>query len=225
MRSSWACLLVLPLIATTCFAQSDKPCLAGPVVTLSNRDGVTTKTVSFTGSFGKRTAHVFLPDTTEPVPGIAFSYSSIQYEDSLTDLRPFARALARAGAASIMLDGTIDWHAPNDDFKRPWVEFNCAAKWLMATANLDPERLAIGGPIQFGHELPFCPSETERKCDTGIYVNYGWNEPMEVRTTEWMKTPQGQLKMTPLVTGSFHLKDVQLSWLMDNASPRALAQR
>ena len=78
MRSSWACLLVLPLIATTCFAQSDKPCLAGPVVTLSNRDGVTTKTVSFTGSFGKRTAHVFLPDTTEPVPGIAFSYSSIQ---------------------------------------------------------------------------------------------------------------------------------------------------
>jgi len=48
----------------------------------------------------------------------------------------------------------------------------------MATANLDPERLAIGGPIQLGHELSFCPCETERECDTGIYVNYGWNEPV-----------------------------------------------
>ncbi|HYM78413.1 MAG TPA: hypothetical protein VE377_20735 [Candidatus Dormibacteraeota bacterium] len=225
MRSSWACLLALPLIATTCTAQSDKPCVAGRVATLSDRDGVTTKTVSFTGKFGRVTAHVFLPDTAEPVPGIAFSYSSIQYEDSLTDLRPFARALARAGAASIMLDGTIDWHTPNDDFKRPWAEFNCAAKWLMASANLDPERLAIGGPIQFGHELPFCPSETERTCDPWIYVNYGWDDPMAIRATKLMKTPHSQLHVTNMVTGGFHLKDVELAWLLEEAGPAAVAQR
>jgi hypothetical protein len=172
MRSAWPCLLVLPLIATTCFAQSDKPCLAGPVATLSHRDGVTTKTVSF-GIIWQADRSRLLPDDTGPVPGIAFSYSSIQYEDSLTDLRPFARALARAGAASIMLDDTIDWHTPNDDFKRPWAEFNCAAKWLMATASLDPERLAIGGPIQFGMNFPFAlpePSENATRGSTSTMV-------------------------------------------------------
>jgi len=220
----WACFLALPLITVIGIAQSGKPCLAAPAATLSDRDGVTTKTVSFTGSFGKRTALAFLPDTEEPVPGIAFSQSSIQYSDSVTDLRPFARALARAGAASIMLDGTIDWRTANDDSKRPWVEFNCAAQWLMASANLDPERLAIGGPIKFGHESPFCPSEGKRPCDPWIYVNYGWNEPNSVRATELMKTPQSQLQITHLVTESFHLNDVPLAWLSENASPPALAQ-
>jgi hypothetical protein len=225
MRLSWAYILALIVISAPSFAQSEKPCLVGPTATLSDRDGVTTKTVSFTGAFGNLTAHVFLPDITEPVPGIAFSYSSIQYVDSLTDLRPFARALARAGAASIMIDGSIDWHTPNDDFKRPWTEFNCAAQWLMANANLDPERLAIGGPIKFGQELPFCPSETERTCDPWIYVNYGFDDPRAVRATELMKTPQSQLHITSLVTGSFRLKDVQLAWLLDSAPPAALTQR
>ncbi len=223
MRLSWACLLALTAISAPSVAQSQKPCVAGAAATLSDRDGVTTKTVSFTGEFGKGTAYVFLPDNADAVPGIAFSYSAIQYEDSLTDLHPFARALARAGAASIMLDGTIDWHTPNDDFKRPWAEFNCAAKWLMANVNLDPERLAVGGPIKFGHELPFCPSESERTCDPWIYVNYGFDDPMAVRATKLMKTPQSQLEMTHLVTYHFHLKDVEVAWLSETATPAPLA--
>jgi hypothetical protein len=76
---------------------------------------------------------------------MAFSHPSIQYADALTDLLPFARALARAGAASIMIDGTIDWRTPNDDSKRPWQEVSCAAQWLMANANVDGQGLAFGG--------------------------------------------------------------------------------
>lgn len=225
MRFSWRCLLALILISAPSFAQFEKPCVVGPTATLSDRDGVTTKTVSFRGAFGKLTAHVFLPDITEPVPGIAFSYSSIQYADSLTDLRPFARALARAGAASIMIDGTIDWHTPNDDFKRPWKEYNCAAHWLMANANLDRERLAIGGPIKFEDEpSPFCPSQSERSCAPWVYVNYGFDDPMAVRATKLMKTPQDQLHVTALVTNNFHLNEVQLLWLLENDLPKAVAQ-
>jgi hypothetical protein len=67
-----------------------------------------------------------------------------------------------------MIDGIIDWHTPNDDFKRPWKEYNCAARWLMANANLDRERLAIGGPIKFEDEpSPFC----RRNCSSALA---GW---------------------------------------------------
>jgi hypothetical protein len=226
MHLSWAYIFALIVISAPPFAQSEKPCVAGPAATLSDRDGVTTKTVSFTGSFGRFTAHVFLPDTAEPVPGIAFSYSSIQYTDSLTNLVPFAHALARAGAASIMIDGIIDWHTPNDDFKRPWKEYNCAAHWLMANANLDRERLAIGGPIKFEDEpSPFCPSQSKAPCQPWVYVNYGFDDPMAVRATKLMKIPQDQLHMTALVTNNFHLNEVQLAWLLENNPPTAVAQR
>jgi len=225
MRPSCACLLAFAVITVPSVAQSEKPCVAGLAATLSDRDRVTTKTVSFTGSFGTLTAHVFLPDTAEQVPGIAFSYSSIQYPDSLTDLLPFARALARAGAASIMIDGTIDWHTPNDDFKRPWKEYNCAAQWLMANANLDRERLAIGGPIKFENEpSPFCPSQSKDPCQPWIYVNYGFDDPNAIRATKLMKTPQSQLHITAGLTSDFHLNEVQLAWLLESATPAAPTQ-
>lgn len=221
----FASLLALLSIAVSCIAQSEKPCSAGPAVTLSDRDGVTEKVLSFSGSFGTRSAHVFLPHSRERVPGIVFSQSAIQYEDSQTDVIPFARALARVGAASIVIDGTIDWHTPNDDFKRPRKEFNCAAKWLAANVSLDPERLALGGPIKFGGEPIDCPEDGPVLCEAWIYVNYGWNEPMAVRATKLMKTVHGQLEITRLVTGSFHLKDVEPAWLLENAPPATQAGR
>ena len=146
--------IVLAIISSG--AQTIPTCKAGAASTIDDRDGVTVSVISFQGPFGPQTAHVFVPDTAEPVAGIAFSHSSIQYADSLTDLLPFARAMARAGAASIMIDGTIDWRTPNDDSKRPWEEVSCAAQWLTANANLDRQRLALGGPITEGGD-PFCP--------------------------------------------------------------------
>src|SRR5262249_23547088 len=145
-----------------------------------------------------------------------------------TDLILFARALARAGSASIMLDGTIDWRIPNDDSKRPWRPVGCELQWLIANVNLDLKSLAFGGPISLSTDsyVPVCPPRGRKLCyEPWIYVNFGWNSPIEVRTTEWMKTPQGQLKMTHLVTGTFHLKDVQLSWLMENPAAPAKAAR
>src|SRR6516165_7966149 len=108
MRFRWVSVLSVLALAGFCLAQTEEACVASPAATVSHGDHVIAKTVLFTGDFGKMTAHVFLPDTTQPVPGIAFSQSAIQYSDSQTDLLPFARALARAGAASIMIDGTID---------------------------------------------------------------------------------------------------------------------
>jgi hypothetical protein len=217
--------VVIALVSVSCVAQPVPTCKAGAASTIDDRDGVTARLVSFQGSFGKLTAHIFVPDTTEPVPGIAFSHSSIQYADLLTDLLPFARAMARAGAAAIMIDGTIDWRTPNDDSKRPWQDVSCAAQWLMANANLDGHRLAFGGPITEGRD-PFCPLLGAKPCagQSWFYFNFGSTSvPHGISITELMRTPQGQLRLTEL-PGGFHLKPVKLDWLMDDALPMSVAR-
>jgi len=218
--------LVIALASVYSVAQPVPTCKAGPASAIHDRDGVTVRVISFQGPFGKLTAHAFLPDTAESVAGIVFSHSSIQYADSLTDLLPFARAMARAGAASIMIDGTIDWRTPNDDSKRPWEEVSCAAQWLTANANLDGNRLAFGGPITEMWD-PFCPVLGAKTCagQSWFYFNFGSTTGSHgISTTELMKTPQGQLRLAEMPQG-FLLKPVKLEWLMDNTLPTSVARR
>ena len=95
-------------------------------------------------------ATVFIPEGDEPVAGIVFSHSMIHGSSTDTDLLRFAWALARAGAASIVLDGTIDWLSPNDDSIRP-PEFQfCAGQWLFQHVNLDPTRAVDAGNRKIG---------------------------------------------------------------------------
>jgi hypothetical protein len=229
MQSRFAPFLLLAFLTGLSMAQSNptRPtaaCTAGPVSTIDDRDGVTIKTISLRGDFGRVDAHIFLPDTPDPVAGIAFSYSSIQYADSRTDLLPYARTLARAGAASIMIDGPIEWRTPNNDSKRPVSEMACAAEWLMANANLDFERLAVGGPIKRGSD-PFCAVSDREPCGQAwFHLNFGWNGDIEAHFTDLMKTPKGQLWFTRLPE-AFHLKEVKLAWLTEDALPKAMAQR
>ena len=66
----------------------------------------------------------------------------IHGSSSDADLLRFAWVLARAGAASIVLDGTIDWLSPNDEsIRSPEFQF-CAGQWLLQHVNLDPMRAA-----------------------------------------------------------------------------------
>jgi hypothetical protein len=220
MRCLSGSFLVIALAGVYSVAQSVPTCKAAAVSTIDHRHGITARVVWFQGSFRKLTAHAFVPDAPEPAPGIVFSHSSIQYPDAFTDLLPFARALARSGAASIMIDGTIDWRTPNDDSKRPWQEVSCAARWLMANANMDGQRLAFGGPMTEGGD-PFCPELGAQACSgqAWFYFNFGSTSvPHGVSLTELMKTPQGQLRLTEL-PGGFGLKPVPLEWLMDDGFP------
>jgi hypothetical protein len=221
MRRKLASFFAVALLGTAAFAQSYSACRATPASIVDHRDGITVEIVSFQRSSVNMTAHVFVPDSRVPLPGIAFSHSSIQYSDSLTSLLPFAKAMARAGAATIMLDGTIAWLSPNDESKRPWTEVACAAQWLMANVKLDMDRLAIGGPIDFADHSgishdPFCPLGLGKNpCGLAwFYINFGWVGQHEAHYTELMKTPRGQLWMTKLPE-DFHLRPVQLEWLMD----------
>jgi hypothetical protein len=233
MRTCFCLPLIFALGIASCLGQTAPSCKAGAALTLDDREGVTVKTVTFEGNFGRLRAYVFIPDTKEAVPGIAFSQSAIQYADSRTALRPFARAMALAGAASIMLDGTIDWHTPNNDAKRPMPELACASQWLAANANLDLDRLAIGGPIrtdkpiEIGDE-PFCRVPGKPPCgQAGWEINFGWAGPNETHYTEMMKTPQGQFRYLRNFNflKAIGLQDVKLEWLMEGVLPRQVAER
>jgi len=95
--------LFLPLLTGIAYAELPNfTCGRDRPVTISDRDGVTIKIVTLVTPSSRLRARVFVPDKPGSLAGIAFSHSSIQYADSRTDL-----------AASIMLDGTIDWRTPN----------------------------------------------------------------------------------------------------------------
>ena len=124
-----------------------------------------------------------------------------------------------------LFEGDKQWHTPSGAIPRRTVR--CAFRWLIANTNVDLESLAMGGPILLPEEyVPVCPPKIQKPCyEPGVWVNYGFDDPDAVRATKLMKTPQTQLQITPLVTGTFHLKDVQLQWLAEIVAPPTVAQR
>jgi hypothetical protein len=201
-------LLFLALISSISVAQT-KNCAVSQAFLVGDRDGVTEKNIVFQGLSGRMSAHAFIPDRAGPVPGFAFSHSSIQYPDSRTDLLLFARALARGGSAVVMLDGSIDSQTTVADTKIQPSDVACAAFWLMANANLDPHRLAIGGPMQFPMAESFCPDEDKGPCWKPAFVAY-WETSHEQNYARLMKTPEGQLWHIHDLPANFGLKDVPL---------------
>jgi hypothetical protein len=121
-------------------------------------------------------ATVFIPDGSGPLAGIVFSHSAIHSPSNDTDLRRFAWALARAAAASIVLDGAIDWQSPNDESIRP-PEFQfCAGQWLLQHVNLDLTRAADAGNHKVGwidNDVSDCALELSGKRGAGP-VARGW---------------------------------------------------
>src|ERR1700676_4123536 len=105
---------ILSLLAT-CAAQSLHPCRFSGTSEVGHAQGIEVRRVAVIEPNKKVQATVFIPDGSGPMPGIVFSHSAIHGSSNNTDLLQFAWALARAGAASIVLDGVIDWQFPNGD--------------------------------------------------------------------------------------------------------------
>jgi hypothetical protein len=136
-------------------------------------------------------------------------------------------ALARAGAASIVLDGTIEWLTPNDDSIRP-TEFQfCAGQWLFQHVNLDLHRLANAGNLRTGwipDGLNRCGVEQsgQARCwPGGLGMGFGQTGPAESRNTDLMLTLQGQLWMARISQKQLNLREIDPEWLTDAAVPPA----
>jgi len=217
MRFCIGLLVVTLLLVCTCPAQLAPfaPCKFGKASTIGHADGITEQRVSFFEPSGEAGASIFVPDSQVPVPGIIFSHSAIRGVSGNADLLRFAFALARAGAASIVLDGTIDWQTPNDESERPPHLMACAGQWLLLNAKLDPKRLAHAGPDRQwgGGDTPFCLQGESPCWHPRLWINFGQTSPAELVNTNAMLTPAGRLRHAQFVQQHLKLKEINPEWL------------
>ena len=207
-------------MASTCAGQF-APCKVSRPSTLDHRDGITELRLSFLEPSGPQEAHVFMPDSDTPIPGIVFSHSSIHRANTRVDLLRFARGLALAGAASIILDGTIEWETPNDNSKQPYHLIACASHWLLENVDVDRQRLAQAGPGAWvGTGGYFC-LEGESPCYGGrAILNFGETTNSEFRNTEKMLTRAGRLEMAQWTQRELNLKEINPEWFEPVSSHR-----
>ena len=211
---------ILSLLAT-CAAQSLHPCKFSGTSEVGHTQGIEVRRVAVIEPNKEVQATVFIPDGNEPMPGIVFSHSAIHGSSNNTDLLQFAWALARAGAASIVLDGVSDWQSPNDDSIRP-PEFQfCAGQWLFQHVNLDPTRTADAGNHKVGwieNDVAGCglePSGKARCWPGGWSMGFGQIGQAESHNTDLMLTLEGQLWMARLTQKQLKLKEVKAEWLTE----------
>jgi hypothetical protein len=205
--------LILVLTAT-CLAQF-VPCKTSQSSIVGHSNGITEQTVTFLEPSREQRARVFIPDSESAVPGIVFSHSAIQSTNRSADLAHFAEALARAGAAAIVLGGTIEWNVPNDKSKRDPHLMACAGQWLLLNAHLDRKRLAVAGAEGDwgGGNTPFCQAEESPCWHAQLWLNFGETGPAELRNSESMLTTQGQLRMARFAQRNLRLNEVSPEWL------------
>lgn len=190
------------------------PCKIGSVSKVGQADGISFQRVSIIESYGEVGASVFIPASDIPIPGILFSHSTIHGPSNSADLTRFALALARAGAASIVLDGTIEWRTPNSDSKRPAHVMACAGQWLLLNANLDAKRLAIAGTSLNwgGGDTPFC-LPAERPCWLPrSSLGFGQASPAEWSNSDAMLTVKGQMSIARFAQRQLRLGELKPEW-------------
>jgi len=218
--SSLLCPLVL-LVLSVAMPSVAQPaqCKAESTSIIEHRNQVTAQRVTFTDFSGKSpvsmSAHVSVPDSSVPVPGIAFSFAAIQKLNRCTELLPFAWALARAGAVSIVLDRAIEWEPLNDEANRTPSVMRCATQWLLSNVNLDKERLATAGPDLWRKGVD-C-AMTNSWC-SHLWLNFGLTTGAESRNTEAMTTRAGQLQIARFAQRELGLSEVRPEWLNEKAT-------
>jgi len=209
--------LGLVLLSTTfAFSQTTTHCGLISAHLEGSAEGVSTYTIEFVDlrshvTNRRVTAHAYLPvgDKTK-VPGIVFTHSAIHTLDSSTDLRPLVRAFARAGAAALSLDRTVQWDPMEEAANLDESVFSCAIDWLVANANLDPHRLMQAGTPQ-----------PERiwlwRCGQGFtsrgWLGFGSLRGSEYLNTQMLLTKKGQLSRGRWATRRLDLPAFDPAWL------------
>lgn len=203
--------------------QNFAQCQFSPSKSVGVSNGIEVRRVSITDGRTDYAATIFLPSSDKPLPGVLFSHSAMKGADGSADLLRFAYALARAGATSIVLDGTMSWEqasGANNRLPSPHL-LACAGQWLLTNAPLDARRLALAGNMgQWGvGTTPAClPGEIP--CWTSVvYLNFGENPLRETPNTKLMFTRPGQMEFANFARRHLGLKPIQPQWLEEAAPP------
>jgi hypothetical protein len=208
-------------LVSTCAAQFH-PCQFTEPSGTERKESVSISRVSLIEPNGEiHYADTFIPDSTDLLPGIVFSHSAIHGPNNNADMHQFALALARAGAASVVLEGVLEWQIPNDESVRDPHLMACAGQWLLLHAKLDRRRLAVAGAMGRwgGGDTPWCQLG-ESPCFHGnaLWLNFGQTTPAESHNTDAMLTFQGRLRMAQFAQEHLKLKAINPRWVSDGST-------
>lgn len=208
----------------SCAAQKLHSCRFTSAGEVGHVEGITVQRLAVIEKSGKVGATAFIPDGNEPLPSIVFSHSAIHGPGNDADLLRFAFALARAGAASIVLDGAINWQSgANDDSIRPPEYQFCAGQWLFKNLILDLTRTAEAGNQKLGSidiDVSRCGVEESGKAPCwpgGVWLDFGQTGQAESRNTDGMLTLKGQILMAQFAQKRLKLREVKPEWLTETA--------
>src|ERR1039458_8015260 len=108
-----------------------KPCSFEETSISSTTDGLSVWRVVVQEESAKSTATALIPTAKGPTAGILFTHSKLQGADKGVDLVSFAYGMARAGAASILLDGQMNLN--DDNFRSAHLLIGLHSSVLMVT--------------------------------------------------------------------------------------------
>jgi hypothetical protein len=207
---STTALLVVTLCGTV-WAEF-QPCKFSEPVSIGSADSIRVQRLDIAANDEKSYTTVFLPNDADPVPGVVVTRSEIEGPDRKVDLLRYALAMARAGAAVIVLDGAINWITPTDNPESPHLAA-CAGQWLLLHARLDRTRLAVAGPLLHwgGGETPHC-MKGELPCWLPmLWMNFGQTSSAEFGNTEQMLR-DGGLSMARFGQRILKLRPIRPGW-------------
>jgi len=211
----WICGVAVLGLFSTCAAEFT-PCKFSAASTIGHGQGITVQRVGLIEANREIDATVFIPDANVHFPGVLVTHSAIQGPTSAVSLLRFAWALTRAGAASMVLNGTIEWQVPNDQSARDPHVMACAGQWLVIHANLDRHRLLLVGPQGRwgGGDTPFCQIG-ERPCfQPKANIGLGQTDTAESANTNLMLSPpSGALALARWAQKDLGLAEINPEWL------------
>jgi hypothetical protein len=147
-------------------------------------DGVVVQRVVLQGNWGRTDATVLLPSDEIVKAAIVFSHSKIHpHGEAPTDLLPMALTLARAGAAIIVPNRSLEWPPNDSSTNREGAVVECAAHWIVKNTKVPN----AGMPI------------TNREGGVTHWV-YGYVGPRVCKSTA---SPDCELS-NPLLTDGYH---------------------
>ena len=221
LRRSLSFGLVFLALLPTCAAQL-RPCKFSDATTADHIEGISVQRLTITDPSGSFGATVFFPDA-DNGKGALFSHSSIHGNEANTNLLKFAWALARAGVAVLVFDGTIEWQIPSDASIRDPHLMACAGQWLTLAAHLsndtDHSHLVVGT----GLKLRGAPChEGERPCfQPQNWLNFGETGRVASQSTFDMLTVEGVTQFAGFAKGMLQLKEINSGWLAGIIEPRS----
>jgi hypothetical protein len=160
---TWVTLSLVIFAVVAVSAAQAATCQARKSTVVGHSDGITYLRTSLIEPAGKIGASVLVPDSNgKKLPGIVISHAVVIGKDKKADMLRLAWALSRAGAMSIVLDGTIISPVSDDEAERIHRLVPCAAEWLVENEKADGDQIAAIAPEKFWHgwsgSSSFCAS-------------------------------------------------------------------